>query len=302
MRAYLVALIVLLLPFTALAEPVTFADSRGVQRLEAPPKRPVALTWSLVEQLLGLGVRPAGVADPSGYRTWVARPALPEGVADLGLRQEPNLEAIAALAPDVILIADDQLAFAPMLEEIAPVVHFDAFAEDQDNRLKAEEIFLELARLFDREAFARDKLAALERNLERLRTQVADHFDGAPPKVAVVRFLDAARVAVHGANAMPDFALRALGLENAVDLPATTWGITLKPVEALGTIEEGVVLYMEPFPQAEAVFSRPLWRAMPFVSGERFASLPVTWTYGGALSIGYLAEAIAGRLLELPSE
>jgi iron complex transport system substrate-binding protein len=62
-----------------------------------------------------------------------------------------------------------------------------------------------------------------------------------------------------------------------------------------------VVLAIEPFSHAEAAFDAPLWQAMPFVKAGRFGSIPPVWTYGGALSVGYLGDAIADAMLEMAS-
>lgn len=284
------------------ANAVTVADSRGEHEFTVAPQRVVALSWSLAEQLIELGVTPVAIADPEGYRTWVVRPGLPQEVAGVGLRQEPNLERIAELDPDVILASDDQLGFVPALERIAPVLHFDTFNEAHDNEEAARRTLRELGRLFGREQVVEEKLAALDARLAGLREQVQAHFDGDPPKVTVVRFVDEARVVVHGENAMPVHALHALGLETALELPPSKWGIAFRKTEQLGRIDEGLVLWIEPFPQAEDLFERPLWQAMPFVRQGRFHALPATWTYGGAMSVGYLAEVIAEALLGVDPE
>src|SRR5690606_24620396 len=137
----------------------TITDSRGSQEFTEPPERVIPLEWSLIEQVIVLGITPVAVADPEAYRTWVGAPVLQAEVADAGLRQEPNLERIAELDPDVILVADDQITMVPTLERIAPVLHFDTFSATHDNAEAARDTFLELARLFDREALAVEKLA-----------------------------------------------------------------------------------------------------------------------------------------------
>lgn len=282
------------------ASAVTITDSRGPQDFSDMPERVIPLEWSLVEQVVELGVTPVAVADPEGYRTWVGAPDLPEGVADAGLRQEPNLERIAELDPDVILVADDQITMVPTLERIAPVLHFDTFSEEHNNAEAARETFLDLARLFGREEIAREKLAARDARIAELAAEIDAHFEGDPPKVSVVRFSDEARVRLYGANSMPVYALEALGLESGIDQPPSKWGLSTRKVEELGELAEGIVLHIEPFPQGEDLFTRPLWQAMPFVREGRFGALPPSWTYGGAMSIGYLAEAVAEALLARP--
>lgn len=284
------------------AAAVTIEDSRGTHEFAAPPRRVVALTWSTAEQILELGIVPVGIADIEGYEAWVVRPPIPEGVASVGLRHEPNMERIAELKPDLILASDDQIAFVPQLETIAPVLHFNLFNSDQDVLATSRRVYLDLGRLFGREDHARARLDELDRRLEELAGRIRDRYGDNPPKVTIVRFVDEARLVVHGENAMPIYALNALGLESGYPQPASKWGVAFKKVQDLGRVNEGIVLHIEPFPQAEKVFANPLWQAMPFVRAGRFGSIRSTWSYGGALSVGYLAEAITEALLAVDPE
>jgi len=45
----------------------------------------------------------------------------------------------------------------------------------------------------------------------------------------------------------------------------------------------------------------PLWQQLPFVRKGRVAAVQPVWTYGGPLSIEYIAKAITEALLELNS-
>ncbi|MFP3422141.1 ABC transporter substrate-binding protein, partial [Bacillus sp. SIMBA_161] len=74
------------------------------QSQASPSRGIVALEWGFVESLLTLGIQPVGVADIKGYQEYVNIPLqLSETVQDVGTRQEPNLETIAQLQPDLIL-------------------------------------------------------------------------------------------------------------------------------------------------------------------------------------------------------
>lgn len=273
------------------------ADTEGRQTLEGVPSRVIALNWALAEQVTELGVPLVGAANPAGYAQWVVHPPLAGGVADIGQRDAPNLERIAALDPDVILIAGEQSVFRTRLETIAPVLHFDPFREDHDNAAAARRIFLDLADLLDRRSIAEGKLAAMDTRMADLRDRIAGAYEGTPPKVTVIRFIDAKRVAVYGENAMTTAALNGLGLVSGFPVPASRWGLAFKPVTDLAGVDEGLVLHIEPFAAAEQLFGSPLWQAMPFVGEDRFAALPPLWTYGGAMSIGRIAEAVASEVL-----
>lgn len=290
-------LLVLLSIKTALA--IEVHDSRGVQQFDQSPQRVVALNWGATEELIELGVTPVGVADIRGYRDWVARPALPEGIVDVGRRDEPSLELLVSLKPDLIIIGSQQRGLLEKLESIAPVLYFDNYRADHNNAAAVEESFLTLAKVLERELLAHNRLRQRDRRLSELAAQVQDHFGGITPKVAVVRLGDATHARVYGANSMVEAALAALGLENALPQPVTTWGQVQKQVTDLAAVGDGVLLYIEPFPKRDQLFNMPLWQFMPFVQNKRLAPVKPVWTYGGALSIQHLAEAITDALLEI---
>jgi iron complex transport system substrate-binding protein len=295
----LASIIIWTLLFVAQAGAATVADSRAPQTIEAPAQRVVALSWALAEMVLELDETPLAVADVEGYRTWVERPFLPETVKDVGLRREPNFERIAELKPDLILAGDDQIDLVGRLEEIAPVLYFDAFSEDHDNYAVARESYVEISKALGKENFAKQQLARLDEELGVLKKRLAAHFGGDLPKVTPIQFMDEATLRVHAANSMAQYALEALGLEHGFPQPPSAWGFALKKVEDLAAVEEGLVLHIEPFPDGDKLFGQPLWQFMPFVKEGRFGAIRPTWTFGGPFSVGYLAEGIAETLLDL---
>lgn len=301
----LAPIFVLLLALVSIPGPaaaLTVTDDRGPQEMDGAAGSVVALTWSTAELVAGLGVKPLAIADIEGYRKWVARPEMPGGVEDVGRRGEPSIERIAELGPDLIIASDDQRDLVPRLERIAPVLYFDLFSIDQNNFDAARNAFVEVAKALGREDEGRQRLDALDDDLSRIREELARHFDGSPPKVTPIRFMSPAVVRIHSKNSMAAYALEAIGVPEAWPQPATGWGISLKKVEDLAEIEDGTIIYIEPTDGAEALFSRPLWSFMPFVKAGRFTSIPSTWTFGGPLSVGYLARSLADALIALDEE
>ena len=292
----------LLLCSTLVEAAVTVRDSDGVHRFEHPPQRVVALSWESAEQLLELGVTPLAVADADDYRKWVVRPALPPSVQPAGGRLEPNLELLASLKPDLIIISPSLLDMRDQLKRIAPVLYFDAYRHDHDNAKVARDIYLQLAGLFGRTALAERRLAGLEQGFARLRGQLHQHFGARLPQVDVVRFASPAVVYVYGNNSMPLHALQRLGIASTPQSAASIWGVTQQKVVDLGQLRDSVVLYQQPFDQAGKLFGTPLWQAMPFERGGRFAAVRSTWSYGGIFSLYYLAEALSEALLSLPPQ
>lgn len=292
-------LLLCLLPLCSAAQ-VTVRDDLGVHRFAAPPRRVIALTWESAESLLEMGVQPLGVAEADGYRKWVVQPALPARTRGVGTRLEPNLELLAALKPDLIIISPVLRALQPQLTRIAPVLLFDVYRSDHDNAARALAVYRELARLFDRQALAEARLQQLSHGLDALRDRLHRHWGNGAPPVRVVRFAGPTVAYVYGRNAMPVQALQCLGLQPAVpDGPATAWGITPTPLLAMGGWRGDAVLYQLPFDQAGRLFGSPLWQAMPFVRARRVAAVASTWSYGGVFSLYYLARAMTDALLTL---
>lgn len=263
------------------------------------PERIVALSWALAEVVLELDVVPIGIADVDGYRTWVRQPILPSEVLDLGLRNEPNLERLAALAPDLILASDQQVDLVPRLEQIAPVMLVRSFDSAQDNAAVSRETVRSIARILGREVLAEERLSRLDAQIAAAGARVRKHFDKNVPPILPIRFLTTETLRLHGANSMAKAAIDAMGLEHAAPGEPTSWGFVQKRVEELAAFEEAIVLHIAPFPELEELQATRMWQFMPFVRENRHAEVRPVWTFGGAFSIGHLAEAFADALLTI---
>jgi iron complex transport system substrate-binding protein len=134
-------------PTVDAAFPRTVEHAMGTTEIPERPERVVVLDTGELDSLLSLGVTPVGAVTTdvsSGFLSYLA-----EGAADVeqvGTISEPNLEAIAALEPDLILSNKTRHeALYEQLSQVAPTV----FAERvgvvwKDNfRLAAEAMGLE---------------------------------------------------------------------------------------------------------------------------------------------------------------
>src|SRR5690242_14713536 len=72
--------------------PVDLQDERGAVHLAAPARNVVSLEWGLTENLLALGVKPAGQADVKGYNIWDSTTPIDPKTPDVGRRGEPSLD------------------------------------------------------------------------------------------------------------------------------------------------------------------------------------------------------------------
>ncbi len=278
---------------------LTVTDSIGDHELTGIPKRAAVLDWSLMEQVIELGVLPIAVTDADSYRDWVVKPAIPQQAENVGTRAEPNLEKIAALKPDIILITGSQKDLKPRLEQIAPVLLYTNFSASDAQADVAIQQFKQLAHVFGKEALADKKLAQMDQRFTELRKQLSTHFGTPLPETLVMRFADTKSTFIYTQDSMAYYVVQRLGLKPAMVEPPKQWGIVQKPLSDLRNIQDGFVLYIEPFNEEKKLKSSVLWKAMPFVRKQHVNSVASVWSYGGAMSLMYTAEAITDSLLEM---
>ncbi|NQZ33635.1 MAG: iron-siderophore ABC transporter substrate-binding protein [Oceanospirillaceae bacterium] len=288
-----------LLIASSLNAQIRIIDAQGEHLFEKPPTKVVALNWAMAEQLIELDAPLLAVSDVAGYQEWVVQPALPEGIQDLGARAEPNLEKMARLQPDLIIVSGITKEQVARLKNIAPVLNFNTFNSDHNNPQVAIDTFRQLALLFNKSQLAEQKLSAMQQRFTELRSALTTAYQGKLPKVSTVRFANTASVYIYGDNSMSQYALKQLGIKPALDIATTQWGLVQKRVLELSKIQTGSVLYFEPFNEYPQLQASRLWQAMPIVRNNKVAAVPATWTYGGAMSLKYLAEAMATSLLTL---
>ncbi|WP_211224647.1 iron-siderophore ABC transporter substrate-binding protein [Oceanospirillum beijerinckii] len=282
----------------------TIQDSEKQVYFERPPQRIAVLSWDLAEQLLELDVIPVAMPEIRAYHDWVVRPQVPESVQELGLRSEPNLERLAAVKPDLIILANRQKDVQHRFSRIAPVLYFETYSKQHNNAEAAITIFRTLAKLVQKEDLAEQKLTQMQADIEAMKSQLVQAYQGQLPDVSTVRFASLTSVFIYGDNSIAHYALKQLGISPALpSLPSlqarTQWGITQTRLLNLREIEQGSVLYFTPFEHEKKLKTSPIWQAMPFVRAGRSNRIKPTWTYGGAMSIKYMAQALTESLLAI---
>ncbi|SFR60096.1 iron complex transport system substrate-binding protein [Marinobacter daqiaonensis] len=296
------ALLLLVVCTTASAGTVITHEA-GEVRFEEPPQRVVALNWWLAEHLLALGVVPVGVTEREGYRQWVAEPPLPDSVRSVGRRQSPNLEAIRALKPDLILVSGHLMAAVPALKTIAPTVVQTTYEADSNPWIRARAHLITLGRILEREDRARQVIQQAEDELRLTRQQLAEA--GLAGQTAfLVRFLDDKRLRIHGENSMLHQALVQAGLANAWQQPTNLWGFTPGTVADLGGHPDAWLIYVRPWPESdrERLQASPLWPYLPMARHGRIVGVGPVWTFGGVLSVPRMAQMLADQLLAGPED
>ncbi|WP_017591912.1 ABC transporter substrate-binding protein [Nocardiopsis potens] len=282
---------------------ITLEHTLGELELHAPAEKVVALEWTYAEDLLALGVSPAGVADTEGYNGWVtAGPRFEEGVEDVGLRDAPSLESIRALDPDLIITSELRSGEnLEQLQEIAPTLVFDPYAEEGEYA-EMRTTFSTIATAVGEEETGEQVLADLDAELAGMKEELAEAgADGTEVTVARGYTGDgAAVVEVLTDSTIPGALLGELGLANAWQAEADAYGMSKVDVEGLEPVQGSHLVYVAA--EDDDVFTgdfadNALWKRLEFVEEDRVHALdPGTWYFGGPYSARQVADEITGAL------
>lgn len=276
----------------------------GQTCVKGVPKRVVTLEWTYTENVLALGVQPVGAADLAGYREWVRIPVpLAPGLQDVGTRQQPSLERIRALKPDLIITAKLRSAqnYA-QLSAIAPTLVFDAYAGgSQYGEMRST--FSTIAGVLGRPGTGRQVLSNLDARLSRVAGELRARGRRGESFVLAQAFTargGTPTMRLFTKNSLASEVLEKVGLVNAWTAPSQPYGFSELGLEGLASLKARNFLYIT---QGEDnVFAAPtvapLWRGLPFVrEGRAYALDERTWTFGGPLSALVLAGEISQRML-----
>jgi ferric hydroxamate transport system substrate-binding protein len=261
----------------------------------------VALEWVYAENLLALSILPKGVADIRGYQQYVNIPTpLDPNTTDVGTRQEPSLEAIASLNPEIIF--GTQLRHETIYQDLSKIAStklYNPYPEpgQLDQFQEMEQTFLAIAELTNRRsqgeqvlAQLRDRLAQASKSLSSVanRPILLGQFLGNTPQLRL--FTD---------NAMAMGLLNQMNLKNAWTGKPDRYGFNTVWIEALPAVQQAHFLYVAPENDAEfnKLQNNPVWQGLEFVRENRVTSLGSdTWLFGGALSAQIIVERVTAAL------
>lgn len=245
----------------------------------AAPLRLVTTELVLTETALALGQTPVATGNLPLYRRLVGDPALPEGVHDLGPLNEPNMELLVWLRPDLILAADWQSAPQAALARIAPVRWLQTLPFERPPLENARALTMEIAAATGREAEA----AALTERLEISLTE--GRSAGTLRPVLLAKMMeDGLNALVFSKGSLAGDVMAALGLANALP-DAGPWGAM--PMDLGTMLDFGVpVLTIGPAPRSALV------DRLVQGGGLHFVELPLVFPAGGLPSALRLAEAL----------
>ncbi|MGX5655833.1 ABC transporter substrate-binding protein [Geodermatophilus nigrescens] len=240
----------------------------GTTEVTGSPERVVVLDTGELDAVLALGVTPVGAVrtDVSDELPgFVAEAGVdPADIAAVGTIAEPDLEAIAALEPDLILSNSVRHAdLYDQLAQVAPTVFAEAIGETwQENLLLAGEAL-------GREEQAQDLLEEFAARAE----EVGDLYgDPAQTEVSVARFLDGTLVRLYGEGSFIGSVLAEVGFARPELQRTSETFVEVSPEQV--TSADGDLLFYGAYgadgaTAAEQVTAGPLWASIPAVAGGR---------------------------------
>lgn len=265
----------------------------------AAPPRLATVDWGIAQNLTAMGAPPIAVGQRAGYQTWVGSPPLPPGTRGLGLRAQPNMEMLAQLKPDRILITKMYASEQGSLSRVAPVSVVDVYFTPGGVWHNTVSSVQKLGRITHRPAAASDLIRRTEQNIRRAATRLPDN----PPPILLLQLVDAQHVRVYGQRSLIDATMRRMGVTNAWHGKTTRWGMAVVPLRRLADIKHGRVAVMGPVPVgvAEQVASSRVWSSLPVVQNAPVLYLPAVWSFGGLPSASRFAGLLADALEHAPA-
>ena len=287
--------------------PLTISHANGETTLEQQPQRIVALEWSLVENVLALGVQPVGIADVEGYKTWVNVPLELSGeVEDVGQRLEPSLESIAALEPDLILTSQGRHeSIYDALKKIAPTVMIpaDVIGDDIPPIQATFDNFTLIAQALGYPDVAEEVIAEVEHTIADGAAQIAESGRSGEPFVVVQAFTaeNQPTMRIFSNEGQIAQTITELGLENAWSGTGKSSGFDTVGVEALVEVADANFFYLVQDDDnifADQLAEDPIWNSLTFVQEDRAYALGGdTWTFGGPRSLEVIVERTLAAFL-----
>ncbi|MGV3758653.1 MAG: ABC transporter substrate-binding protein [Actinomycetota bacterium] len=285
--------------------PVQLTDSWGREvELDSPAERVAVLEWQQIEDVLTLCTIPVAVADIEGYSLWNTAEELPDGVEDLGSRGEPNLDALYAAAPDLVIVeaysATDEIITTLEGRGVPVLATKGADAADPIQNMLGT--FHLIGDALGREARADQVVAEFEAHLAAAKEAVGEVADRR--FVYLDGWIQGGNVALRpfGQGSLVGELGEELGLENAwtgeVD---EAYGLGQTDIEGMTVVGDATILYTgtedpEYYVMGE-LEKNQIWSSLPAVAeGRLFGFPPGVWTFGGPRSSMQIIDAYVDLL------
>ncbi|MGV9966076.1 iron-siderophore ABC transporter substrate-binding protein [Streptomyces olivaceus] len=287
---------------------LTLKDGKGTEvKLDGPATKVVATEWNVVESLVSLGVDPVGVADVKGYKTWDSAVPLKNDPKDIGTRGEPSMDAVASLAPDLIVATTDlPPAAVKQLREVAPVIEVaSADGGGQIDRMLGNiDLIAKATGTSDRAESLREEFEA---KVAEGRKALAGGGEDGKNFAFADGYVASNQVTIrpYTATSLIGEVNEAIGLKNAWTVKGdAAYGLGSTDVEGLTELPEDTrfaYIGNEDDPSATPfggeLAKNSVWKSLPFVKGGDVHRLDDgIWMFGGPGSMEAYIDAVVAAL------
>ncbi|WP_392562423.1 ABC transporter substrate-binding protein [Orbus sturtevantii] len=282
---------------------LALADTAAHQLTQPHQAQQIITTdWSIAETLLMFDAPLVGIGDVMQYKNWVVTPRISDKVIDLGLRSQPNMEAlIEAQANTLINSSWFQHILPPELINNRYTLHaVDFYTDEGLSWHNTVTQTLLLGKISQREAEAQALVAKVATAIATDRRHL-DRFADRP--IAMVQFIDARHLRIYGNNSLYGVVLNKLSLHNAWQQATNGWGFKQINLLDLANLPPSTLLIIiAPYPAnlAEKLRHNPLWLQLPFANKQNYRVLPAVWAFGALPSMQRFSHLLTDSLLDPP--
>lgn len=264
--------------------PRTVEHTMGSTKIPSKPKRVVVLDTGELDDVTMLGIKPVGAVSPhmkvdGGFPAYLKNKV--GGVQDVGPMQEPNLERIASLKPDLILSSKVRHEKVyDKLSAIAPTVFTETTGYPWKANLKVH------ARALGLEKQSAKAMKDYESRARALGEAIKKKYDGKMPSVSVVRFV-AGPTRLYQKASFSGVVLNDIGFERPKSQSSEDPDVNMLDVgpEEIDKAEADLVFVTaadSPEKTEEKdVTSNPVWKDLEAVKNDKVYTVPdETWMSG----------------------
>lgn len=252
------------------------------------------LDWAIFETLLAIGANVVAGTELLQFRDVAVTPAIPAGVADLGLRGTPNFEVLYAAMPDLIFNSNFYAWADDRLRLIAPVESHAVYRPGASPYQLSEQMTLAIG---ERLGLPTGR-ALVDTTREKLEAHRISFGKGDHRPILPINLGDSRHFRVFGSDSMFGEVLARTGLVNA--WPDLTSYSATAPVgiERLAAMPEAWIVLIPPHPAEalEELRQSAFWKALPPVQEGRVLLLGSINPYGALPAAERFADLLAGGL------
>lgn len=229
-------------------------DAGDTVRFAHPAQRVVSLIPATTEILFAIGDGPVLV----GRTHWCDYPAEAAAVTDVGDGISPNLEAVLARKPDLVVMyrSGSNAAAAEQLRALGvPTLQFSV-----DRLIDVPRVARALGKVTNRQVMADSVAAVFIRRLNEVTVPA----DSSPLRILIVAW-DQPPMAIGAGSFLSEMVTRAGGTNIFQDLAVPSAQISIEAV-----VERNPDALLVSSDGPPAIASRPEWRTVPAVREQRF--------------------------------